>query len=216
MKRYAFWSAPRQRRFLSPNVRNKASLTLHSTAPIQSGTVVPHSKTLARVCGLLVFFASVLSACAHELRPAYLALREEQPGEFSVLWKTPMLGDARLALAPEFSGDATPATPVTTSRTPEWYNTLEDNCTTGVLHRTEAYKGRGRYNWKILLPGYAAEYAYDIGMLDTSMPFADLSQRCLVNPKAEAADKAEDFSLRIREGLPLPTPMTMQELQSGR
>ncbi len=101
------------------------------------------------------------------------------------------------------------------SRTPEWYNTLQDNCTTGVLQRTESYNRRGRYNWKVLLSGYAAEYAYDLGMLDTSMPFAELSQRCLVNAKAEAADKAEDFSLRIRKGLPMPKPITLQEFQSG-
>jgi hydrogenase/urease accessory protein HupE len=57
------------------------------------------------------------SAFAHEIRPAYLELREEKPGEFSVLWKTPMLGEGRLSLEPEFSGDAKAVTPVTT-RTP--------------------------------------------------------------------------------------------------
>jgi hypothetical protein len=56
-------------------------------------------------------------AFAHELRPAYLELREEKPGVFSVLWKTPMLGDGRLALEPEFSGDTRVITPVTI-RTP--------------------------------------------------------------------------------------------------
>jgi hypothetical protein len=101
------------------------------------------------------------------------------------------------------------------AKTPEWYNTIQDNCTTGVLQRTRAYQRRGRYNWKILLSGYAAEYAYDIGMLDIRIPFAELSRRCLVNAKAEAADKAEDFSLRIREGLPMPKPLTLQEFQSG-
>jgi HupE / UreJ protein len=65
--------------------------------------------------GLLLFISG--SLFAHEMRPAYLELREVKPGEFSVLWKTPMVADARLSLAPEFSGDAKPATPVTT-RTP--------------------------------------------------------------------------------------------------
>ena len=42
----------------------------------------------------------VLSAAAdaHEMRPAYLALEETQPGEFSVLWKVPAMGDERLGL----------------------------------------------------------------------------------------------------------------------
>ncbi len=57
-------------------------------------------------------------ASAHEIRPAYLELREEEPGKFSVLWKTPMRGDARLALEPEFSGDSTALTPVTTRSPP--------------------------------------------------------------------------------------------------
>ena len=66
---------------------------------------------------LLGLLAVVPVASAHELRPAYLELHEEAPGDFSVLWKTPMLGNLRLSLAPEFSGDAKPLTPVTT-RTP--------------------------------------------------------------------------------------------------
>ena len=43
---------------------------------------------------------------AHEVRPAYLELRETAAGEFGVLWKTPMQGDARLALEPVFPAGA--------------------------------------------------------------------------------------------------------------
>jgi hydrogenase/urease accessory protein HupE len=64
---------------------------------------------MALVIGLL---AVLPGAYAHEIRPAYLELRETCPGEFAVLWKTPMIGNSRLSLAPEFSGDAKPATPV--------------------------------------------------------------------------------------------------------
>lgn len=95
---------------------------------------------------------------------------------------------------------------------PVWYNTLEDNCTTGVLQRIhQSYKGVARYNWKVLFSGYAAEYSYECGMLDTSMPFPELSEKCLINAKAEAADDAPDFSRRIREGVPMPAPYTMQQ-----
>jgi hypothetical protein len=51
----------------------------------------------------------------HEVRPAYLQLVELRAGEISVLWKTPMLGDARLDLVPELSG-AAQSTPVLTLR----------------------------------------------------------------------------------------------------
>ena len=51
-------------------------------------------------------------AAAHEVRPAYLELREETPGVFSVLLKTPMQGDARLALSAAFSGKVEALSPV--------------------------------------------------------------------------------------------------------
>ena len=77
-------------------------------------SVSPYSVAL---CFLLFNLLLLSPAFAHELRPAYLEMREQKPGEFSVLWKTPMLGDMRLSLKPEFSGDAKLVTPVTT-RTP--------------------------------------------------------------------------------------------------
>jgi hydrogenase/urease accessory protein HupE len=49
---------------------------------------------------------------AHEARPAYLEIREDKPGEFGMLFKTPMQGDARLALAAVFSGKVEAITPV--------------------------------------------------------------------------------------------------------
>jgi hydrogenase/urease accessory protein HupE len=59
-------------------------------------------------------FAAVPTSCtAHEVRPAYLELREDRAGEFNVLFKTPMRGELRLALAPTFSGRAEPISPVT-------------------------------------------------------------------------------------------------------
>ena len=65
------------------------------------------------------FFAFLLTlasatAFAHEVRPAYLELHEDKANEFHVLWKTPMLGEMRLALAPEFSGRTENLTPVVT------------------------------------------------------------------------------------------------------
>jgi hydrogenase/urease accessory protein HupE len=61
----------------------------------------------------LALLLSPLAGHAHEVRPAYLDLREDRLGEFSVLWKTPMLGEMRLALDPAFSGPIEKLTPVT-------------------------------------------------------------------------------------------------------
>lgn len=44
---------------------------------------------------LLFAFAS---AQAHEVRPAYLELRETTPGQFSVLWRTPVMAGMRLPI----------------------------------------------------------------------------------------------------------------------
>lgn len=69
---------------------------------------------------IFITLATLLSpvpAQAHEVRPAYLDLREDRPGEFSVLWKTPMLGEMRLALAPAFAGPVEVLTPVATRMT---------------------------------------------------------------------------------------------------
>jgi hydrogenase/urease accessory protein HupE len=66
---------------------------------------------------LLALLVSPVACLAHEVRPSFLELRETASGEFEVLWKTPMLGDRRLALEPEFSGDVTATSPVLT-RTP--------------------------------------------------------------------------------------------------
>jgi hypothetical protein len=85
---------------------------------------------------------------------------------------------------------------------PEFYNTLLTNCTTGILLHTRVNPGHLGYSWKILVSGYAPEYAYDAGRLDTSLPFSELMRRSRVNDAAHAADQAPDFSRRIRAGLP--------------
>jgi hypothetical protein len=87
---------------------------------------------------------------------------------------------------------------------PEFYNTLTTNCTTDVWLLVRALTGRLPIDWRVLLSGYFPEYAYDLGSLDTSLPFAELKARSLINDKAHAADQAPDFSRRIREGLPQP------------
>ena len=87
---------------------------------------------------------------------------------------------------------------------PAFCNTGTTNCTTNVCRHTKVNPGEHRFSWKILLSGYASEYVYENGMLDTSMPFAELKRRSHINPVAQAANDAEDFSQRIRSNLPRP------------
>jgi len=87
---------------------------------------------------------------------------------------------------------------------PEFYNTLTTNCTTSIITLIRAFGGDIRYSWKIFLSGYTAEYAYELGRLDNSMPFADLRKRSYINQRAHEAGNDQNFSLKIREGLPVP------------
>ena len=48
---------------------------------------------------LLVLLAGLQAARAHEARPAYLELKETAPGQFSVIWRTPVLAGMRLPVA---------------------------------------------------------------------------------------------------------------------
>ena len=87
---------------------------------------------------------------------------------------------------------------------PGFYNTLTTNCTTNVLMHTKVNPGKHAYSWKVLLSGYAPLYTYELGRLDTSLPFEELKKRSHINAAAHAADQASDFSQQIRAGLPKP------------
>ena len=87
---------------------------------------------------------------------------------------------------------------------PEWYNTLTTNCTTNLVRHVRTFEGRVTYNWKILLSGYAPQYAYELGALDTHLSFDQLRKRSYINPKAGALNDDPDFSRKIRQGLPRP------------
>jgi len=84
------------------------------------------------------------------------------------------------------------------NKNPEFYNTLTTNCTTNIWFHTRVNPGHLPFSWKILASGYVPEYVYESGMLDTGMPFQELQRRAYVNPRAQAADQAADFSRRIR------------------
>ena len=87
---------------------------------------------------------------------------------------------------------------------PEFYNSLTTNCTSNIWVHSRVNPGHLPYSWKILLSGYVPEYLYENGRLDTSVPFEELRRRGHINALAQAADKAEDFSQRIRAALPQP------------
>ena len=86
---------------------------------------------------------------------------------------------------------------------PEFYNTLTTNCTNTVWQLANVNPGHLPFSWKVLISGHAAEYLYAQGRLDRSLPFEELTRRGQINARGLAADRAPDFSERIRA--PLPT-----------
>lgn len=87
---------------------------------------------------------------------------------------------------------------------PEFYNTLTNNCTTNLKSHVNRIAGnRLKYDWRVLLPAHSAKYAYDLGLLDNSIPFEDLQSLALVNDLADRYYNAPDFSEKIRGRRPI-------------
>lgn len=84
---------------------------------------------------------------------------------------------------------------------PEFYNTLTNNCTTTIRrHINELKPNRIANAWQVILPGHSDRYAYDLGLLDQRIPFEDLKQACHVNRLASEFSESPMFSSRIRMG----------------
>lgn len=94
----------------------------------------------------------------------------------------------------------------TIARTPRFYNALTENCTTSVLAHFRCAPPYPPLSIDVLLSGYSARYAYATDSLDRTMPFDELEARSRITDVAKAAGNGPDFSRRIREGLPVPTP----------
>ena len=63
------------------------------------------------ILGLSLFLVVIEYAWPHEMRPAYLEIKEVTPATYSILWKVPMRGDMRLQLDPQLPHSCTEAMP---------------------------------------------------------------------------------------------------------
>jgi hypothetical protein len=83
--------------------------------------------------------------------------------------------------------------------TPQFYNTLTTNCATNIWLNSRVNPEHLPLNWKIIASGYLAQYLYDNGRVDTkNLSFSELQKQAWVNSRAQAADKADNFSQLIR------------------
>jgi hypothetical protein len=85
----------------------------------------------------------------------------------------------------------------------EFYQLLSNSCTVNIIRYANAAGRVGRFSIKHLLNGLIDQYIYAAGVVDTSLPFEELRRRSRITAAAQAAAGSEDFSARIREGLPV-------------
>lgn len=83
---------------------------------------------------------------------------------------------------------------------PEFYNTFSNTCTTNIAeHANNIKPGRIPFNFAILAPGYSDKVAYELGIINTTLPYEQIRSYYQINERAlEFADDA-NFSLKIRE-----------------
>jgi hydrogenase/urease accessory protein HupE len=75
------------------------------------------------------------------VRPAYLELREQSPGAFDVLWKTPARGDERLAIDPRLPARCRDGPHVGRIADGAWVERWRTTCTGGLAGGTIAVDG---------------------------------------------------------------------------
>jgi hypothetical protein len=85
---------------------------------------------------------------------------------------------------------------------PEFYHLFSNSCTINIVRYANAAGREGRLDVRHILNGLIDAYLYRSGRIDTTLPFPELRRKSLINEAAEAADGADDFSQRIRKGLP--------------
>jgi hypothetical protein len=82
---------------------------------------------------------------------------------------------------------------------PELYNTITNNCTSNLVrHVNDIAPDRVPYGFETVLPGYADELAYELGLIDTDLPFERARERFRVDLRAREWDGVGDYSQLIR------------------
>ena len=82
---------------------------------------------------------------------------------------------------------------------PEFYNTLTNNCTTNILDAVNGMRTDPiPFGLRVLLPGYSDRLAYERGLIDTELSLEEARRTFEINDRAKAAIADPAFSARIR------------------
>jgi hypothetical protein len=90
------------------------------------------------------------------------------------------------------------------STTPEFYNTLTSSCTTNIVsHINQIRDTDVPFDLRTILPLHADELAYELGFINTDIPFPLLRAQSEISDKIRLYGDYINFSQMIREPLPL-------------
>jgi hypothetical protein len=85
------------------------------------------------------------------------------------------------------------------SREPEFYDTLTNNCTTNIRNHINHLKPNDvPYDYRVLLPGYSDQLAYDLGLIEPHGSFEETRLHARVNYLAYLHRDDPAFSQAIR------------------
>lgn len=83
---------------------------------------------------------------------------------------------------------------------PDFYNTITSACLGAIVrHVNSLSPSRIPWDKRILAPEHSDRLAYELGLLDTTLPFEELKKHCRINERALRAADSPDFSKKIRE-----------------
>lgn len=87
---------------------------------------------------------------------------------------------------------------------PEFYNSLTNNCTSNIVRHVNAIAPRVPFSYKVVLPAYSDELAYDLELIPTDQAFEQVQAAHRIDLLAQQAGVGADFSRMIRSQVALP------------
>jgi hypothetical protein len=122
-------------------------------------------------------------------------LRTDLRGERVSLFPLTLSPEARRALFLAFAGFADEL-----ERSPRWYNTLLDNCTTVPVRIVRSLDAAIPLDWRILASGKLPGWLFDRGVLPPGLTLADIEARAALAPFGPWPEDGAAYSRAIRSG----------------
>lgn len=82
---------------------------------------------------------------------------------------------------------------------PEFYNSLTNNCTSNIVGHVNTIAPRSiPFSYKVILPAYSDQLAYDLGLIPTELPFQTVRAAHRIDALAQRQPVGPDYSRIIR------------------